>query len=290
MNELNVSLFSCKLGNPVNLTVYLPSPKYGDDPKSFYTAVEKYKVLWLLHGGNGDRNDWIRYTDLGNLIANRKLIVVCPDALNSDYVNHPEFGEGYMFTDFFFDELMPFIYNWLPASSEPKDNFLAGASMGALAVWTLSLVHPERFGGIAPLVAKPRNYSYLEPYRDMNSYEFRKMATENRKLFPAGYGNPEAGIWPKEINMICKFDTVGDWLDSYEHTWDILRKVVEDGRFNSKLFLIGGTEDPRYHAVRDYVEELGIKDVRYELVEGKGGHGYQYWGQFLPAMFEYFEL
>ncbi len=290
MNEFSVSMYSCKLGNPVDVTVYLPSPKPGDDPQTFYQEGEKYKVLWLLHGGNGDRHDWIRYTDLGNLLANRKLAVVCPSALNSDYCNHPQFGEGYLFTDYFFDELMPFVHNWLPVSAAPEDNFLAGASMGALAVWTLYLVHPERFGGIAPLVAKPRNYSYLESYRHMNSFEFRQFAEQNRHLLPAGYGDPNAGIWPKEINMICKFPTVGDWLDSYEHTWDILGRTVKEGRFRARLFLIGGEEDPRLHAVRDYVEQLGIREVRYVTVPGKGGHGYPYWGKFLEAMFDYFEF
>ena len=290
MNELNINMFSCKLGSPTGVTVYMPSPKYGEEPLPFYTSGKKFKVLWLLHGGNGDRNDWIRYTDLGNLMAQHDTVVICPDALNSDYSNHPEFGEGYMFVDFFFDELMPFIQNSFPVSAAPEDNFLGGASMGALAVWTLFLVHPERFGGIAPLVAKPRNYSYLEPYREMNSHEFRQFATENRNLIPAGYGKPDAGIWPKEVNMVCKFPTVGDWLDSYEHTWDILGRTVREGRFNAKLFLIGGEEDPRLHAVRGYVQELGIPDVKYVTVPGKGGHGYPYWGQFLPAMFDYFGL
>lgn len=290
MNEFDVNLYSCKLGNPVGVSIYLPSPSPGEEPASFYGSGEKYKVLWLLHGGNGDRHDWIRYTNLANLLKGRKVAVVCPDGLNSDFSNHPQFGEGYLFADYFFEELMPFIHHWLPVSEKPEDQFLAGVSMGALAVWTLGLKEPARFGGLAPFVAKPRNYAYLEPYREMNSYEFRKLATENRTMFPAGYGDASAGIWPKEINMICKYPTVGEWLDSYEHTWKILERVVKEKKLPPKLFLVGGEEDPRLQTMRAYVQELGITSVKYCTVPGKGGHGYPYWGQFLEPMLDYFAI
>lgn len=290
MNELNINLNSRMLGSPTGVTAYLPSPGYYDDPRTFYESGERYKVLWLLHGGNGDRNDWMRYAGLGGLLVGRKLVAVCPDGLNSDFSNHPEFGEGYRFADYFHNELMPFVHGWLPVSEAPEDNFLAGASMGALAVWTLALLRPERFGGLAPLAAKPRDYSYLEPYRDMDASHFRKLATENRSLIPAGYGDPAAGIWPKEVNMICKFPTVGDWLDSYEHTWGVLGRTVREGRFNAKLFLIGGEDDLKFQTLRDYVQRLGVKNVKYSTVPGRGGHGYAYWARFLPEMLDYFGL
>ena len=45
-----------------------------------------------------------------------------------------EFADGYNFNDFFFDELMPFVHNWLPASARPgrqlRGRVLHGRSRG----------------------------------------------------------------------------------------------------------------------------------------------------------------
>ena len=63
-------------------------------------------------------------------MENRNLIAILPSAGNSDYGNWPDYGRGYDFPRFFFDELMPFIYNSFPVSSKRVDNYIAGQSMG----------------------------------------------------------------------------------------------------------------------------------------------------------------
>ena len=92
---------------------------------------KKYPVLWLLHGTFGDYTDWWRKSSIERYATARDLIVVMPSGLNSNYLNWPGFGTGYRAWDYHFDELMPLVHNWYPASSKREDNYIAGLSMAA---------------------------------------------------------------------------------------------------------------------------------------------------------------
>lgn len=305
----SINLRSHILLGPTDISIIMPNVPQGVKPKDFYGSGKKFKVLWLLHAGDGDRNDWLNYTTLpailaagtarnlsdSRLIPEHEVIAVIPNGLNSDFANHPEFADGYNFSDFFFEELMPFIYNWLPASDDPKDNFLAGCSMGGAATWMYGLYHPEKFAGIAPFSSSLRDYRYLGPYRALTAGEFRAKAMADRKAFPAGFGNPAAGIHVKEINMIAKYSTVGDFLDSYEHTWDRFREVVAAGKL-PKTYLPCGVSceaddlsSQRLYDFKKYAEELGVKNIEFDFIPGYG-HSYEFWRLVLPKMLEFFGI
>jgi S-formylglutathione hydrolase FrmB len=291
MSEYTINLKSSILAGPTDLSVIVPGPEIGGSAKEFYGSGNKYKVLWLLHAGSGDRNDWLRSTSIGRFVKNREVMVVIPNALNSDFANHPQFADEYNYSDFFFDELMPFIFNWLPASDQPKDNFIAGFSMGAAGAWMYGLYRPEKFGGVAPISSPPKNYTFLEPHRNMTSGEFRARATADNKAFPTAYGDPKSGIKVKGINMIAKYPTVGAFLDSCEHTWDRFREVVAAGRLPN-IYLPCGTEDRMYQKilqVKQYAEELGAKGITYDFIAGEGG-GFGFCDYILPKMMDFFNI
>ena len=291
MSEFTINLRSSILAGPTDLSVIVPDPGIGGSAKGFYDSGKKYKVLWLLHAGSGDRNDWLRSTCIGRFVQGREVIVVIPNALNSDFANHPEFADGYNFSDFFFEELMPFIYNWFPASIKQEDNFISGFSMGAAGAWMYGLYRPEKFGGVAPISSPLKNYSFLEQYRNLTSAEFRARATADRTAFPSAYGNPKNGIMVKEINMVAKYPSVGGFLDSYEHTWDRFREVAAAGKL-PKIYLSCGTEDRMYQKVlqvKQYAEELGVKGITYDFISGEGG-GFGFCDYILPKMMDFFGI
>lgn len=96
-----------------------------------FTKAGKYKVLWLLHGGNSDDTAWQRKTMIEVCAKEKNLIVVMPEAHNSFHTNWPEDPVlGYNMYDYFFSERMPAIHNRFPASDKPEDNFIAGNFMG----------------------------------------------------------------------------------------------------------------------------------------------------------------
>ena len=291
MSEYTINLRSSILAGPTDFSVIVPGPQIGENAQEFYGSGKKYKVLWLLHAGSSDRHDWLRRTNVSRFAEDREVIVVMPNALNSDFANHPQFADGYYFSDFFFDELMPFVYNWFPASDAAKDNFVSGFSMGAAGAWMYGLYRPDRFGGVAPISSALRSYTFLELYRDMASSEFRAVALADRTAFPSGYGNPKSGIHLKEINMIAKYATVGDFLDSYEHTWDRFREVVAAGTL-PRIYLACGTEDRSYQKIlqfKQYAEELGATGITYDFTHGEGG-GFGFCDYILPRMMDFFDI
>lgn len=291
MSEIVINLKSSILSGPTDITVLLPEPQPGVKPAQFYTSGEEYPVLWLLHGGNSDRNEWLRCTNIARHALERKFMVVIPNALNSDFANHPEFADGYNFSDFFFEELMPFIYNWLPASRKPEDNFVAGSSMGGAAVWMYGLMHPELFAAMAPLSSPPKDYIWLESYRELTGGEFRAKAEREPRAFPAGFGDPAEGIHQKEINMIAKYPTVGEFLDSWECTWSRFGEAAGAGTL-PQIYITCGTEDRNYAKLLEfqfYAQSLGMTDIVYEFVPGFG-HGYPFWDYALPRVLDFFNL
>lgn len=291
MSVYSINLKSNILAGPTNLSVVMPNPQRGTTPCEFYGSEKKYRVLWLLHGGSGDRHDWLRNTSIAQYAEERQFITVIPDALNSDFANQPQFADGYNFCNFFFEELMPFIYNWFPASEEREDNFLAGFSMGGAATWMYGLLHPDKFQAIAPLSSPPKDYSFLKPNRSLTSSEFVKLVLLDKTAFPSGFGPPGAGLFQKEINMIAKYQTVGDFLDSYECTWDRFCDVTNFALL-PQIFVTCGTEERSFaklEAFKEVVDRLGASNVTFEFVAGSG-HNYAFWNSMIPKVLDFFKL
>ena len=119
------------LGNNTDVSIILPDKPHGTTPENFYANGKKYPVLWLLHGTFGDYTDWVRKSSIERYATARDLIVVMPSGLNSNYLNWPGFGTGYRAWDYLFDELMPLVHNWYPASSKREDNYIAGCPWAA---------------------------------------------------------------------------------------------------------------------------------------------------------------
>lgn len=267
MSEFNIKLRSKYLSGVANVTVITPNPLEDSSPEDFYSSSKKYPVLWMLHGGRGCLADWITYNAVPRYAAERNVILVAPSAHNSDFNNQPEVGEGYYFYDFFIKELMPFIYNWFPASDKAEDNLISGNSMGAAATWRYGLMHPERFGYIAPLCNQPLDYSFLEKYRDLSNVEFRELSKKEK--IPTAYGIDQGHIHTKELQLVCRYPTVNDFLNSIENTLPKFDDAAAKGKL-PKIFLCGSEEKSWGSGMsrfKNHVEELGISNVTFNLYD-----------------------
>lgn len=277
MSEYMVKLKSVYLNDIAEINIVMPNPPMNRDPEEFYRSGKKFKVLWLLHGGRDTYRDWFSFSNVVRTALQYGIMLVMPNGHDSDFVNHPEMGDGYLFHDFFFRELMPYIYNWFPASEKQEDNLLAGNSMGCAATWQYGLQHPEKFGYIAPLSNQPLDYRYLEPYRDMSGAEFRAKALADKNAFAPAYGLPDEGIHIKEVNTISKYATVGEFLDSYENTMARFEDAVKTGRL-PKVYIPGGTEprDRKLLEFKKHVEELGLSGFTFSITD-ENTHCFAFW-------------
>jgi S-formylglutathione hydrolase FrmB len=234
--------------------------------EQFYRSSKKYKVIWLLHGAGGDHFDWIRSTKLENYLYKHNLIAVLPNALCSDYTNYATYAGGFNFPQFLFHELMPLVYGWFPVSDLPEDNYIAGFSMGGNGALQLSLIHPEKFNAVGIFAGAVRDIDDLRPYRSMSSAEFRAEVHDTTRFkgtYPPGYNT-------KEINMIAKYPTVGDYLDSMENTWDRYLEAVENNRL-PRLYVAVGSEDRctmRVNKFKDLAKKEGDTKTIFTEIPG----------------------
>ncbi len=286
MSEFNIELFSHRLNGPTEVTVIVPNPP-ANDPTGFYTDGHTYKVLWLFHGGLNGRRDWLRNSNIARYCMERGVMAVIPNAPNSDFSNHPEYGDSFLFRDFFFDELMPMIQNWFPASKRPEDNFLAGYSMGCQTVYAYGVLHPELFGGLIPLSSPPLDYSFLEPYRDLDSLAFRAAAAKDPVTFHAAYG-PPAGLHTKEVNLIAKHPTVGAFLDSADCTRARFMEASAAGTC-PPVFLSGSSSDRALMAFKDYADANGVTCITYEISD-VFSHDFTFWDAAIQWAMDHFGL
>lgn len=249
MSEYYIKFRSNYLDSTVDLTVIMPNPYVGHSPKRFYTSGKKFPVLWLLHGGKETLNDWVTYSYIPRLAIFKNVIIVAPSAPNSDFINQPLVGEGFNFSDCLYEELMPWIHNWFPASDKPKDNFLVGSSMGCEAVWRHGIAKPELFGCIAPLGSIPKDYRCLEAYRHVKNKEFRALATDGTITGPDG-----KCLSAREINSICKYNTIGDFLESIENTMPRFEEAAAEGKL-PKIYFPNGVRNAGQEEVDEFLKK-----------------------------------
>lgn len=270
MNQVILKLRSPKLMQMNEVCVLLPESPRGQAPADYYGQQKQYPVLWLLHGATWDYSCFLYYDRVMGMLQGKEVIVVMPSGLNSDFANHMEFANGYPMTDYFFEELMPYIYSMFPASSAKEDNYLAGYSMGGAAALMFGLLHPEKFGKIGVLGSSVRESAFLRPCLEWTGEQFRKAALADPRQFPTEFGNPEWGITRKEINMIARYDTVRDYVNSMECTWERFADAVKNDRVPNLLFCCGD-QDGCYEKVKEfrtYAESLGVTDIQYEFIPG----------------------
>ena len=137
---------SSVLGRNWAFNVYLPT---GYDPN----GPLRYPVLYLLHGGGGDRNDWVMQGRIKKtadaLIEAGQIppaIIVMPDAGTTWYVDLRERVESA-----FFLELIPVIEKSYRALGTRDARVIAGLSMGGYGALRFVLQYPDKFQAAALL-------------------------------------------------------------------------------------------------------------------------------------------
>lgn len=264
MAYMQFNFVSKYLGNSHPVSIIMPDRPMDTEPREFYESGRKYKVLWLLHGTYDDHTAWVRKSNIETYATEKDLIVVMPNGLNSNYANWPEFGLGYNMYDYLFEELMPLVYNWLPASDKREDNYIAGLSMGGRGVCVYAFNHPEKFAAAAVLSAAPRDVDFLE--------ESEPKMFARTLLSAKNHGGMEG------------------YKNSYEYTWRIVGEKAKSGAL-PRLYFCTGKEDhlfPAYAHFKEYAGELGL-DALFEEVEGYR-HEWRFWDLAIQKAIAFFGL
>lgn len=271
MAVISFNFESYYLGNNTVVTMILPDKPRDMDPKEFYDSKKKYRVLWLLHGSFDDGTGWLRRTMVEVYAREKNLIVVMPNALNSNYVNWDDFGTGYRMGDFLTEELMPIVQNWFPASPRKEDNFIAGDSMGGGGALKYILSHSDKFAAAAMLSSAPRNPAEMDwDTPDPNN----RMSVHS----------------PRMQNTLKNVGGREGWMKSVENGWDRIMERHEEGTLPKMLFACGAN-DGGYDNYKKFEATCKEKGMDIEFFELPGyGHEWRFWDKALEKSLDFFGI
>ena len=102
-------------------------------PPDYEISSRSYPVLYLLHGLGDDHTGWVQFGEVKKIadesIINgdaTPMIIVMPDA-NTGYVGYINLpSENWLYEDFFFNELMPYVESKYRIKSEKRFRAISG--------------------------------------------------------------------------------------------------------------------------------------------------------------------
>ena len=230
-----------------------------------------YPVLWLLHGGGGNENDWVEETGIRRYADQRKIAVVMPHAGYSRYCNM--FWGGDYF-DYLTQELPKIVKHLCPRLSQKReDNMIAGLSLGGSGAISLGMRRPDLYGAIGVLSA-----SSIIPL-------------EHLRAKSAGGPQPPGGPGRMSVNMVnFGVEDTGALKGNPEH--DVLlnaEAILRDGKPIPKVFHAVGMEDHAYPVglgLKAFFEKFEGNPFRYEFHTEHGAHNWEFWDKWLPVFLD----
>ena len=244
------SFHSEALGRDWAYTIYLPTGYRHD--------AARIPVLYLLHGNNGDANDWLTQGHLQTaadaLIEHKEMppvAIVMPQGGTDWYVDRKEKMETA-----FFGDLLPEIETRYAVATQRSGRMIGGVSMGGFGALRYAMTQPELFCGA--LLLSPAIYAN-EP--------------------PLGSAARRVGVFGER-----QFDP---------HVWHALNYPAQWERYMSQpyrlpMFIAAGDDDLAIQAdASSLYTHLRLAGNPAALRIIDGGHTWDVWSTLLPAALKY---
>ena len=252
----NLSLPSKVLNMERKYAIYLPA--------DYETSTRSYPVLYLLHGGGDDQTGWVQFGEVLRItdkaIAEGKatsMIIVMPDA-NTSRRGYSNNATGtWLYEDFFFKELMPFVEKKYRIKGEKRFRAIAGLSMGGDGSFTYALHHPELFSSACPLSA------------GTGPLTMEAAKTNVRRADSTATDAQIEGFYNRQsvVNLV-------------NNVPDSLKKAV-------RWYIDCGDDDFLYEGNSLVHIAMRKKEIPHEFRTRDGGHTWTYWRQALPEVLEF---
>ena len=251
LNEVN--FFSETLGLCSTMYVLLPQRTLADVKSK---RKPKYRTLYLLHGHSDDHTAWQRWTSIERYVEGLNLAVVMPAVHLSFYT---DMAHGPAYWEFISEEVPSLARDMFSLSTDRKDNYVAGLSMGGYGAFKLAFTHPQRFAAVASLSG----------------------ALDIREIVRVKKSDPLNQGWLVEMRNVF-----GDLskVPGSKHDLFVLARKAAKSSVKPRMYQCCGTEDDLYPdnvRFRDTVRRLPL-DFTYE--EGPGEHNWAYWDKMIQRV------
>lgn len=222
-------------------------------PQDYARSSRRYPVLYLLHGWNGDRTNWVKLT---NLVADAKpypLIIITPDAGNSWYIDSNVSPQERV-EDYIIRDLLREVDGRLRTFASPQRRAIAGLSMGGYASMLYALKHPDLFA----------------------------MAGSISGAFDGPVGI-ETVLPQLQPSLLASFGPIGDPSRTENDVYTLAASTTTNLPY---LVLECGSADLLLPSNRKFVEILAARMIAYEYHELPGAHTWSFWDHSLPLLLE----
>ena len=228
-------------------------------PEGYDTSLQRYPVLYLLHGLGGDYTDWTTRSNVAEYSRTLPLIIVMPDAGNQWYTNADDGSARY--EDYIVMDLQADVVKKYRTVNSRYGRAIAGLSMGGFGALKLALKRPGGFavaGSFSGAFAATRD-GELE--RLIGGAEAERM----RSIF-----GPSGSRTRQENDLFT------------------LARALKPAAAPYIYIDCGIADNSLIAANREVVAALHNAGVAYEYHEVPGAHTWDYWDrrirEFLPLL------
>ena len=176
----------CGLYGAVQGTVTIHSKSLKKDipclvvlPHEYYLSLDRFTVVYLLHGYSGDYKDWSAHTNLRDYADKYNFIIVCPDGgYNSWYLDSPRDPVS-QYRTHVGKEVVQYIDENYRTIAQRNSRAITGLSMGGHGALYLSLEFSNVFGaagsmsGVVDLQFTTKKYELGEKIGSFEKYPER---------------------------------------------------------------------------------------------------------------------
>jgi len=214
-----------------------------------FDKLERYPVIYLLHGLTGHFDNWIDKSNLKLHAAFHKFIIVTPEGDNGWYTDSAT-KPNQKYESYIIEELVPEIDKKFRTIANRSGRAIAGLSMGGYGALKFGIKHPETFSLAGSFSGALGVVSFTETAR----------AVAFMKSINAIYGPADSET--RKANDLFKL---------------VREAKPEKIKSMPFLYIDCGTEDFLFQNNRDFVTLLLEKNVPHEFRQLPGGHNWTYW-------------
>ncbi|MDN6625672.1 MAG: acetylesterase [Pisciglobus halotolerans] len=217
--------------------------------------IKPFKTLYLLHGWNGNHEDWLQGSRIAEIAEKHRLAVIMPSGENSFYVDH-ENGNNY--GKFIGEELVAETRKLFHLSHKKEETFIGGLSMGGYGALRNGLLYSQTFSKIIALSSK------------MLSRDFGDKLVDE-----IGRGQLQSLIGLRYKDMPIEMDLA-----------ELAEKALLLKEEKPEIFIACGTEDNLIQENQAYHDFLNQLKYPHIYKTAPGGHEWPFWDTYIEIALE----
>lgn len=234
------------LGCAKKYCIYLPAG-YGNEGKRF-------PVLYLLHGLTDTHTAWRDKGDVEEIASKifasgkaSEMVIVMPDAGTAfdGYFN----CEGWLYEDFFFQEFIPHIEGKFRVIGDRQHRAIAGLSMGGGGATWYAMNHSDMFS---------------------SAYAMSALMGMVENSWISQNPNDRREIFMRSVIENSNISYIKNATDSQR-----------EGIASVRWFIDVGDDDFLFDNNMEFVKEMRLRRIPYQLRVRDGGHTWKYWQEAL---------